>query len=194
MTNRTSLIHPVYLPFSREQLAPHFSQEKYLDYFATSAIRYSEFMARFGAKLAEMPITDEVRLHRQIEKDERFWTTCTLKSAFDAEKFSTVLRFGFGEKPPFADLASWEQCVGEKKDQELRFEVAVSSPLVYRQSLRSRFSADGIAAHLVPYVVDAGKGRTSYEGATKVDAIFVNRRQDFVSCSRPKCFRTSRAK
>lgn len=114
MTNRTSLIHPVYLPFSREQLAPHFSQEKYLDYFATSAIRYSEFMARFGAKLAEMPITDEVRLHRQIEKDERFWTTCTLKSVFDAEKFSTVLRLGFGETPPFADLASWEQCVGER--------------------------------------------------------------------------------
>jgi len=176
MTNEANLIHSVYLPFNRKQLAQHFSNEKHLDYFATSAIRYSEFVSRFGVKFTEMPITDEVRLNRQIEKDERFWTACTLKSVFDADCFADILQICFGQTPPWDSFDSWEKCVGEKKDQELRFEVAVSSPLTYRQALRARYLADGAAAHLVPYIVDAGKGRTAYEGPTRVDAVFVNRR------------------
>lgn len=179
MSDVENLIHPVYLPFTREQLTLHFSDEKHLDYFATSAIRYSEFVSRFGAKFAEMPITDEVRRNRQIEKDERFWTTCSLKSVFDADRFADLLRIGFGETPPLDSYRSWEHCIGEKNDQELRFEVAVSSPLVYRQKLRLRFLAGGATAHLVPYIVDAGKGRTAYEGATRVDAVFANRRTGF---------------
>lgn len=179
MSNEASLIHPVYLPFTREQLALHFNDEKHLDYFATSAIRYAEFVSRFGDKFAEMPITDEVRLNRQIEKDERFWTVCTLKTIFNAGRFADILRNSFGEAPPLEAFTTWEQCLGERKDQVLRFEVAVSSPLVYRQALRSRFYSGGATAHLVPYIVDAGKGRTAYEGATTVDAVFVNRTTGF---------------
>ena len=179
MSNRTNLIHPVYLPFTREQLALHFSDEKHLDYFATSAIRYSEFEARLSAKFDGMPITNEVRLNRQIEKDERFWTACTLKVVFDAGRFADILRLTFGDTTPLMGFASWDQCVGERADQELRFEVAVSSPQVYRDALRSRYLTNGAAAHLVPYVVNAGKGRTAYEGATKVDAVFRNRKTGF---------------
>jgi len=179
MSNGTSVIHPVYLPFTRQQLVPHFSDDKHLDYFATSAIRYAEFVARLGAKFDGMPITKEVRLARQIEKDERFWTACTLKVVFDAGRFADILRIAFGDTPPITGFPSWEQCVGERADQELRFEVAVSSPQAYRDSLRKRYLSDGAAAHLVPYVVHAGKGRTAYEGATKVDAVFRNRKTGF---------------
>lgn len=180
MSNRVSSpIHSVYLPFTREQLAPHFNDDKHLDYFVTSAIRYSEFVARLGTQLEGMPITNEVRLARQIEKDERFWTACTLKVVFDAGRFANILRLAFGDAPPLTGFASWEQCVGEPVDQELRFEVAVASPQVYRDVLRSRYLSQGAAAHLVPYIVHAGKGHTAYEGATKVDAIFRNRKTGF---------------
>ena len=175
MSEQNDLIHPVYLPFTRGQLSPHFSNPKHLDYFAISAARYSDF----ANEMVNTPVNRAVRLQRQIEKDERFWTACTLKSVFDAGQFEHILRLAFGDSPPLMMFASWQDCVGEKGDQELKFEVAVSSPLIYRQSLRSHFLAKGAAAHLVPYIVDAGKGRTSYEGATKVDAVFVNRRTGF---------------
>lgn len=167
------------MPFTRADLLSHFSSEKHLDYFATSAIRYSEFVARFGTQFTGMPITAEVRLSRQIEKDERFWTTCALKSVFDAEQFAAILKFAFGETPPLTAFSTWDDCVGKKKNQELRFEVAISSPLEYREALQKRFFANGATAHPVPYVVDAAKGRTTYEGATKVDAVFVNRVTEF---------------
>ncbi|MGE0607907.1 MAG: hypothetical protein AB7O62_12505 [Pirellulales bacterium] len=179
MSDSTPVIHPVYLPFTRQQLALHFSDDKHLDYFATSAIRYAEFVARLGAKFEGMPITNEVRLARQIEKDERFWTACTLKMVFDAGRFADILRIAFGDVPPITGFASWDQCVGDRADQELRFEVAVSSPQVYRDTLRDRYLNQGPAAHLVPYIVHAGMGRTAYEGATKVDAIFRNRKTGF---------------
>jgi hypothetical protein len=174
MSNGGIPIHPVYLPFTREQLAPHFSEEQHLDYFATSAIRYSEFVTRFGTKFVGMPITKSVRLARQIEKDERFWTASTLKAVFDAGRFADILRFALGPAPPNNCFASWEQAVGERPDQELRFEVAVSSPRMYRDVLRDRYLSKSNTAHLVPYVNHAGQGRTAYEGATKVDAIFRN--------------------
>ena len=173
------MIHPTYLPFSREQLLPHFSDEKHLDYFVSSAIRYSEYMARFGATRSGMPITSEVRLNRQVEKDERFWTACCLKTVFDHAAFAAALRSAFGDKPPLATFATWDECVGVRSDQDLRFEVAVSSPRAYRESLRLRFQTTGAAAHLIPYVVDAAQGRTAFEGPTKVDAVFVNRKNGF---------------
>jgi hypothetical protein len=179
MSNGAIPIHPVYLPFTREQLAPHFGNDKHLDYFVTSAIRYSEFVGRFGTKFDGMPITEEVRRNRQIEKDERFWTVCTLKVVFDAGRFADILRLAFGSTPPLTGFATWEQCVGGTEDQELRFEVSVSSPQGYRDALRSRYLTQGASAHLVPYVVHAAKGRTAYEGATKVDAAFLNRRTGF---------------
>ena len=123
-----------------------------------------------------MPITKEVKLNRQIEKDERFWTACTLKKVFDADEFANILRSAFGDQPPLEGFTSWKDCVGQKEDQELRFEVAISSPLAYRQALRERYLSNNERAHLIPYIVDAGKGRTTYEGPTKVDAVFVNRK------------------
>lgn len=174
-----TMIHPIYLPFSREQLLPHFSNEKHLDYFVSSAIRYTEFMARFGATKSGMPITPEVRLNRQVEKDERFWTACTLKTVFDNAAMASALRAAFREQPPLTTFSTWEECIGERGDQDLRFEVAVSSPRAYREALRAQFHRMGPTAHLVPYVVDAAQGRTAFEGATKVDAVFRNRKNGF---------------
>lgn len=172
-------IHKVYLPFTRDQLKKHFKNVKHLEYFADSAKRHSEFIARHGSNVAKMSITKEVRLNRQIEKDERFWTVCTLKSVFDVGKFADILRMGFGYKPPIPEFIDSDECVGIQHDQELFFEVAISSPQVYRQAIKSRFLNNDAVAHLIPYVVDAGRRRTSYEGSTKVDAVFVNQRTGF---------------
>ena len=187
------IIHDVCLPFTHEQLAPHFSNEKHLDSLATSAIRNSAFVTQFGAHFAGMPITKEVRDNRQIEKDERFWTVCTLKSVFDAGRFADILQCGFDNPPPLSGFASWEECVGEKKDQELRFEVAVSSPKVYRRALRSRFRDGGAAAHLVRYVVDAGQGAQPTKGIRRSMQSSSIERPASASCSRPRCCRTFRA-
>jgi hypothetical protein len=179
VSNGSTLIHPVYLPFTREQLAPHFGNAKHLDRFVSSASRHTEFVARFQAQFDGMSITKAVKVARQIEKDERFRTACALKVVFDAGRFVDILRLAFGDTPPINGVASWEMCVGERADQELRFEVAVPSPLSYRDSLRTRYLTGGRAAHLVPYVVDAGKGRTRYEGTTKADAVLCNRATGF---------------
>jgi hypothetical protein len=174
-----TVIHRKFLPFTREQLLPHFNDEKHLDYFAASAIRYAEFVDRFGANFAGMPITKEVRLKRQIERDERFWTACTLKTAFDNEVMAGILRAAFGNRPPLQAFPTWETCIGDRSEQTLRFEVAVSSPRLYREHLRSHFQRKGRAAHLVPYIRDAAQGRTDFEGPTKVDAVFANTKNDF---------------
>ena len=127
-----------------------------------------------------MPITDEVRLSRQIEKDERFWTACTLKVVFDAGRFAEILRVAFGEEPPVAGFASWEQCVGERADQELRFEVAVSSPQSYRHALRNRYLTEGRYCPYRPLHSPCGQGTHCIRRiSTKVDAVFRNRGTGF---------------
>ena len=169
------VIHETYLPFNRQELLPHFSNERHLDEFVTSASRQKEFVSRFMESLSGMPITDDVRRNRQIEKDERIWTATTLKKVFDAGAMSVVLEAVFGDQPPFDGVDSWESVVGSAEGQELRFEVSVPSPKSYRDGLKTHYESHGRSAHLVSYVVDAAAGQTSYEGATQVDAIFRNR-------------------
>ena len=75
-----SVIHPIYLPFSEDQLLSHFlgakegtpsERAKYVDYYLNSIRRYDEFCSndpdRRGKSFSDM------RLPCQVEKDERFW-------------------------------------------------------------------------------------------------------------------------
>jgi hypothetical protein len=173
------MIHPIYLPFEREELLPHFTNAKHIDAFVESAARHQAFSSRFHGNLSGMSLSAEVRKHRQMEKDECFWTACTLKTVFDNAAFSGVFKAAFGPTPPLRGFSSWDECVGQKSDQRLLFEVAAPSPHDYRSALRRRFDEDGNSAHMVPYVVDAAKGNAGLEGPTKVDAFFVNTANGF---------------
>lgn len=77
------MIDPIYLPFTREELRPHFTMDadRNIDDFERSARAYREF-------LKEHPVTTGIpisisKVPRQIEKDERFWTATSLKTIFD---------------------------------------------------------------------------------------------------------------
>ena len=72
------MIEKTYLPFTKEELYPHFTHDAkgHLKYFQDSADRYRRFLETNRDKKG-IPIT-ESRSPRQIEKDERFWTTAAM--------------------------------------------------------------------------------------------------------------------
>ena len=172
------MIHEVYLPYTREELLPHFHNERHVDEFVTSAARQQAFLSHYGDSTHGMPISREVKLNRQIEKDERIWTLSALKAVFDSQSMPGVLAAAFGMRPP-SRWESWEESLGAKEDQQLYFEVSIPSPKSYRQSLKDSYLNQGKDAHILPYVVDAAAGRTSFEGPTRVDAVLSNRQTDF---------------
>ena len=173
------MIHLRYLPFERQALIEHFSNEKYIDELEASAKRHIEFVSGRGAGLQGMPITSEVKRCRQMERDERFWTVSSLKRLFDDNQMRAVLGFAFGDTPPIQGFETWDECLGRVEHQVLRFEVGCPSPELYRNYLRERFRRLGVAAHLVPYLVDAARGPTLFEGDTQIDAVFGNTETGF---------------
>src|SRR5438128_9761741 len=80
----TEVIHPIYLPFTEEQLAPHFltDVEGQLEYYRKSARRYRDFAAKWPDP-AGIAIADS-RAPCQIQKDERFWTATALKHLIES--------------------------------------------------------------------------------------------------------------
>ncbi len=79
----TNVIDKIYLPFTCDELRPHFIAEvdRQLDYYQKSASRYHEFIEEHTVT-AGIPLT-QARTPRQIEKDERFWTITATKRVFD---------------------------------------------------------------------------------------------------------------
>src|SRR5665647_393386 len=72
------VLHPKYLPFTSEMLLEHFApvtgkapDDRHLHYFQDSLLRLADHLA-----LAEKgePTHPQIRIGRQLEKDERFWT------------------------------------------------------------------------------------------------------------------------
>lgn len=106
-----SVIHPRYLPFSREQMAQHFTGEVEgnVGYFQRSADRYREFSQKFPSPLQPL---SRSRQDRQMEKDERFWTAASLKAVFERDDrvscFGEILRRTFGARPPLDAFDTWE--------------------------------------------------------------------------------------
>ena len=109
------VIEPTYLPYSEEDLRPHFliDVDGHLAYYRRSAERYRRFMVE-NSQLAGIPLS-KGRVPRQIEKDERFWTVTTLKHIIDSPKRTSalidLLSKAYGERPPIDDLGTWEKCV-----------------------------------------------------------------------------------
>jgi len=170
----SKVIDKTYLPFTEDDLRQHFTAdaEGQIDYYRKSADRYHKFLAEHQ-KTAGIPLT-KARLSRQIEKDERFWTITALKRVFDDPSRDSILTIlltvMFGAVPPLQGLKSWKDCLSG--DLRLYFEACLPSPSSYvtwlRENLHSR--------QIVPYVLDAAmrESARTLEGATHVDALFVN--------------------
>jgi hypothetical protein len=173
----TGLMHPTYLPFTAEQLREHFCAvrggdrqdvDRHLRHYRASAANAEAYLRQVHAGA---PVTrSELRLGRQMEKDERFWVVCALMGLYHAgpqraELFSALLRRA--GLPPLAGFGSWPDALaGELR---LFFEVNVPSPPSYKAWLRERLDERAI----VPYVREAAAGTTQVEARTHVDAMLI---------------------
>jgi hypothetical protein len=170
-----SLIDQIYLPFLPDALRRHFLEdfEGHLKYYQNSAKRYFEFNEKNNGKTAGIPIS-RAKTHRQIEKDERFWTVTATKNIFDDptcnQVLSRLLESTYGPNPPFQTFSNWGECL--KGPLELYYEACLPSPPSYINWLRNNLKN----RQMIPYVIDAAdreNGRT-LEGPTHVDALFLN--------------------
>jgi hypothetical protein len=165
------VIEPTYLPFSAEELRPHFlvDAEGQVAYFERSAKLYRDFIGnrpeRRGVSIGDS------RGPCQIEKDERFWTTTTMKRLVASPSgLEALLRQTFGDHPPVTGFDHWSECLMGRL--QLVLEATLPSPASYVRWLRENFGS----RHLIPYVLHAAQ-RTNLrtlEGATHVDALVVN--------------------
>ncbi len=175
----TGVIDIDYLPYTEEQLLPHFTGDgpRHIARFRMSAERYRKFLPENTVR-ARIPIK-VARLPCQVEKDETFWTATALKALIDSAKcrdyLSGLLSRAFGTAPPFATLPSWEECLSGPL--RLVFEAALPSPKSYAAWLRQNHSRQ----HFIPYVIHAAGDASvrSLEGPTHVDAVIVNEANGF---------------
>ncbi len=170
----SEIIDPIYMPFSPEELAPHFVQQadKHVGYFVKAARRYQNFMDGAGDTRG-IPMS-RAEGARRIEGDRRFWAATSLKHLYDSPArvpgLARLLSEAFGTSPPVHGLYSWEECLSG--DLRLFFQACLPAPKRYTSWLRDHLKD----RQLIPYVLDAadrGNGR-ALEGATRVDALFLN--------------------
>lgn len=179
-----------YLPFSEENLLRHFapvkmdggciSNKKRLNYYKKSIGKYIDFPKT--AKIRKGKPLKELKGPCQIEKDERFWTASALMTIYYSKarknEFVELLKKAYGDKPPFEDCKSWNDCI----DGELFlfFEANLPSPESYKNWLREHL----MERHFIPYILDSaindrGEIKTNLEGPTNVDAILINKNNGF---------------
>jgi len=187
----SDVLHPVYLPFTEEQLIPHFAPVgtdktnpgRHLEYFRKSI----QAAADYAALLHPGMSADEAKAKArglQMQKDERFWIVTALLSIFGAPdrvtSLAALLHKAFPGGFPIMDgLASWEQALGDPGKLELFFEVSLPTPRDHRRAL----AADLEERVLIPHVLESARkalasGR-ALEGATKADALLVSPQTGF---------------
>ena len=162
-----------FMPFSPEQLAARFAFTSRKG--ATDPVaRFVDSAKRYRAHVADLEAaTDprEVRRARQIEKDETFWTAACLMRFYEASNrqklFAELLDRALDRGPDAVGYPTWTHALDG--DLELFFEVGLSSPMAYREWLRDNLKS----RNLVPYVLEAGAGRTNLEGRTHLDALLL---------------------
>jgi len=167
----TKILHPIYLPFSEEEVKKHFieatgkSAESNLKYYKQSIERYNK-----------NETGQDIKIIRQIEKDEKFWTISTFLTLYrnKFDDLNEILQSSFGETPPFQSFNSWTDCLAGNID--VFFEANISSPIIYRDYLRTNIDK----LHFIPYIIEkVKKGGSSLEGSTNVDAIILNKDNGF---------------
>lgn len=168
------LIENTYMPFTKEELNEHFlkDSEKQIQYFIISSNKYKQFL-NANLERKGIPISRS-RRECQIEKDEKFWTLTTLKKIYDNPSRDEILRKlfvnAFGERPPFSEFNSWQECLsGEMK---LYFEACLPTSSKYNEYIIQHFNE----RQFIPYILQASKRDTNrvFEGPTHVDAMFLN--------------------
>src|SRR5512145_2009185 len=173
------IVDKTYLPFTAEELRPHFTADvnRQIDYYKKSAERYHKYMKDHPETIGEPLKT--VQIPRQIEKDERFWTITATKNVFDHQSSSDMLKQllikAFGINPPVSNMLTWEDCLnGELR---LYLEACLPSTESYVKWLRTNLKH----RQMILYVLDAAarENARTLEGATHVDAMFLNVKNGF---------------
>ncbi len=179
------MIHPIYLPFSEQQILSHFAEvrgvspskrAKYLRYYMASIGRYADYCQRNPDRKSKS--LREMRLPCQVEKDERFWVAASMMTIFHSQnrtqEFISLLRRAYGDEPPVEGVSSWNECVSDSL--YLYFEANLPSPPSYKSWLQRHLSE----RQIIPYLLDGAFGKTgtryrkNLEGATEVDALLLN--------------------
>lgn len=178
------ILHPVYLPFTQEQLRHHFAPAGTDATSADHHLAYYVKSAKAAEDWAEHPLSGppgevaKARKHGlQMQKDERFWVITALMSIFHTPGrvavLAEMLRRCLGAVPPVERLATWEQALGDPQQLNLYFEVSLPTPKGYRKYLVDRLPQ----RVLVPYVLESATRTVAaggaLEGATKVDAVLI---------------------
>jgi hypothetical protein len=185
------IIEPTYLPFTIEQLRPHFAPiatpeaqldaDRHLVYYLSSAKRYRDFMEAVGDRRG-MPLSATSR-PCQLEKDERFWIVTCLMTVFHHPDRPRRLGQLMGQamdngSPPDK---TWEALFEEEGPWHLFFEVNLPSPPSYKSYLSGQLPQRTLA----PYIRDASlrpqsdEIRPNLEGPTHVDAVLLNEGSGF---------------
>ncbi|HEC87404.1 MAG TPA: hypothetical protein ENI49_06045 [Thermoplasmatales archaeon] len=179
------MIHPIYLPFTEQQLLSHFADVRqngeciknvtHLKYYKQGIEKYKEYLKknhnRRGKPLREM------RKPCQVEKDERFWIVACMMTIFYSQdrtkELTQLFRNAYGDFPPVKEVESWEECL--KGELYLFFEVNLPSPVPYKNWLLKHLTE----RQFIPYVLNSADGKKNLEGPTNVDAILLNSKNGF---------------
>lgn len=173
------IIEETYLPFTTETVSKYFVEKKnggipkkHITKFKKSAKNYTE----------EKDIS--IKIKRQIEKDETFWTASSLISVFESKDMKSQLinlfSKAFGDTPPLKHFNSWKECLmGDKENIKMYFEANYSSPSKYLDWLKNNTKEQNI----IPYLREKAQTNISnnkpLEGATNVDCIIINTTNNF---------------
>ncbi len=170
-------LHATYLPFTSDQLRDHFApvagkavDDRHLRYFTDSLLRLADHQE---AVAEGKPTPSEVRIGRQLEKDERFWVVSALMSLYHQPQGEAARAQAFGDLLQLANLqppeafSDWVSAL--EGSLELYFEVNLPSPTGYRNWLKKHLDE----RVLIPYVREAADKASRLEGATKADAMLL---------------------
>lgn len=177
------MLHKIYLPFSEDMLKQHFVQsDKDLDNIDKHIDKYKKSIENYELYETKKPFDKELRLIRQIEKDETFWTASSLMTMFHSpnrnSELQRLFKLAFGEKPPLDNISNWEDCLNG--ELHLFFEPNIPSPKEYLDWLKGNVTVQ----NFIPYIIDKaqnkkGNYRSDLEGATNVDALLINSTNGF---------------
>ncbi|MBV6484412.1 MAG: hypothetical protein KF732_08605 [Flavobacteriales bacterium] len=177
------MLHKIYLPFSEDKLREHFVP---IDNDSTNienhVNRYKKSIKNYELFESKASYNDDIKLIRQIEKDETFWTASSLMTIFHCPNRNSelikLLTLAFGEKPPLDTFTNWDECL--TGELNLFFEPNIPSPKIYLDWLKKNVTSQ----NFIPYIIEKtrnskGDFRSDLEGATNVDALIINSTNGF---------------
>ena len=166
-------------------LKQHFVQsDKDLDNIDKHIDKYKKSIENYELYETKKPFDKDLRLIRQIEKDETFWTASSLMTMFHSSnrnlELKKLFKLAFGEKPPLDKISNWEECLNG--ELHLFFEPNIPSPKEYLNWLKGNVTVQ----NFIPYIIDKahnkkGDYRSDLEGPTNVDAFSLVSKENFVS-------------